>query len=383
MRMLITRTWKALSLACGIAISASAIADVTVGVSVSVTGPGAALGVPYRNAAMVLPEFIGRERARYVILDDSSDPATAVKNARKLVTESNVDVIIGSALTPTSLAMLDVAVESKTAQLVLAPISVPAAKLPWVFVVPQPVSLMIAGVIEHMKRDAIKTVGYIGFSDGLGDLIEQVLIAQTEAAGIKVIAKERYARNDLSVQGQVIKLIAARPDAMFVGAAGTPGALPHVQLVERGYKGTIYHNHGNVVGDFIRVGGKSVEGAIAATGPMMVAEQLADSNPVKKVSIDFNKLYEGKYGADSRNPFSGYLFDAFLLIQNAVPQALSRGKPGSVEFRTALRDAIEASKEVVGTHGIYTLSPSDHNGLDARARVMVRVEGGAWRRLAQ
>jgi len=214
-------------------------------------------------------------------------------------------------------------------------------------------------------------------------VIEQVLVAQTDAAGIKVIAKERYARNDISVQGQVIKLVSARPDAIFVGAAGTPGALPHVQLIERGYKGPIYHNHGDVVSDFIRVGGRSVEGAIAATGPMMIAEQLADSNPVKKVSVEFNKLYEGKYGADSRNPFSGYLYDAFLLIQHAAPQALAKGRPGTVEFRTALRDAIEASKEIVGTHGIYSMSPMDHNGLDARARVMVRVENGAWRQLVQ
>ena len=381
--MKISRTSRALVLAFGITASASVMAEITVGVSVSVTGPGAALGVPYRNTAMVLPEFIGRERARYVIIDDSSDPATAVKNTRKLTAEDRVDIIIGSALTPTSLAMLDTAIESKTAQLVLAPIAIPPAKLTWAFVIPQPVPLMVAGVIEHMKRAGIKTVGYIGFSDGLGDVIEQVLVAQTDAAGIKVIAKERYARNDISVQGQVIKLVSARPDAIFVGAAGTPGALPHVQLIERGYKGPIYHNHGDVVGDFIRVGGKSVEGAIAATGPMMVAEQLADSNPVKKVSVEFNKLYEGKYGADSRNPFSGYLYDAFLLIQHAAPQALAKARPGTVEFRTALRDASEASKEVVGTHGIYSMSPMDHNGLDARARVMVRVENGAWRRLAQ
>ena len=377
------RVWPRALLACGLTLSAPAMADITIGVSVSITGPGAALGVPYRNAALMLPESIGGERVRYVILDDASDPATAVKNARKLVAEDRVDVIIGSALTPTSLAMLDTAVESRTAQLVLAPIAVPAAKLPWAFVIPQPVPLMIAGVIEHMKRNSIRTLGYIGFSDGLGDVIEQALVAQAEPAGIRVIARERYARNDLSVQGQVIKLMAARPDAVFVGAAGTPGALPHVTLVERGYKGAIYHNHGDVVGDFIRVGGKNVEGAVAATGPMMVAEQIADSNPVKKVSIEFNKLYEGKYGADSRNPFSGYLYDAFLLIRNAVPQALARGKPGTVEFRTALRDAIEGSKEVVGTHGVYSMSPADHNGLDARARVMVRVENGAWRQIPQ
>ncbi|MBL8661550.1 MAG: ABC transporter substrate-binding protein [Candidatus Odyssella sp.] len=376
----VTRLAASAALAAGLALSAQAAAEVKIGVIASTTGPGASLGIPYRNVYTNLPPQIAGQPAKFVILDDGSDPSTTVKNARKLVDEEKVDILLGPTFTPGCLAVSDVAVEAKIAMICLAPVVVPPAKMPWVYSIPQSVPVMIAGVVEHMKANGGKTIGYIGFADGWGDLVLKALEATAGPAGIKIVASERYNRPDTSVNAQVLKLIAAKPDAILVGGSGTPATTPHIALKERGFAGTIYHTHGVIGADFIRIGGKSVEGTIAPTGPLMVAEQLPDSNPIKKVALDFFAKLSPAY-PQVRNAFSGYSYDAFLLVQGAVTAVGTKAKPGTPAYRQALRDALEATKEVVGTHAVYNMSASDHNGVDQRARVLVRVEGGQWKLL--
>ena len=376
----VTRLAASAALAAGLALSAQAAAEVKIGVIASTTGPGASLGIPYRNVYTNLPPQIAGQPAKFVILDDGSDPSTTVKNARKLVDEEKVDILLGPTFTPGCLAVSDVAVEAKIAMICLAPVVVPPAKMPWVYSIPQSVPVMIAGVVEHMKANGGKTIGYIGFADGWGDLVLKALEATAGPAGIKIVASERYNRPDTSVNAQVLKLIAAKPDAILVGGSGTPATTPHIALKERGFAGTIYHTHGVIGADFIRIGGKSVEGTIAPTGPQMVAEQLPDSNPIKKVALDFFAKLSPAY-PQVRNAFSGYSYDAFLLVQGAVTAVGTKAKPGTPAYRQALRDALEATKEVVGTHAVYNMSASDHNGVDQRARVLVRVEGGQWKLL--
>ena len=361
------------------AFALSASAQVKVGVITGATGPGASLGIPYKNTFTVLPKTLGGQPVQYIILDDATDPTNAVKLARKLVVEDKVDLLIGSSSVPAATAITDVAAELKTPQIALSPVGAAAAKNPWVYSIPQPASLMMGAVAEDMKSRKVKRVAYIGFNDSWGDLVLSGLKANAEAAGITIVADERYARLDTSVAGQVLKVVASNPDAVVVGGSGTPGALPQMTLVERGYKGPIYHNHGIINKDFLRVGGKALAGAMAPTGPVMVAEQLPDSNPVKKTSLEFTKLYEGAFGAGSRNAFSAYSYDAYLLADKAVPEAMKKAKPGTPEFRQALRDALEQTKEVVGTHGVYNMTATDHAGVDSRARVLVRVENGDWK----
>ena len=359
--------------------AASAIAQtLTLGATITATGPNAAVGKPYKDLLEILPNTLAGVPVKYIIMDDGGDPAAAVKNARKFVSEDKVDAILGSTATPPATAMMDVAVESKTLQIALSPVAIPADKLPWIFLVPQPVPLMVEGVIENMKAAGVKTVAYIGYSDGWGDLNWNILQQLAPKADLSVVAGERFARADTSVTGQILKILAANPDAVYIGGAGTPAALPHITLIERGYKGRIYHTHGTINRDFLRVGGKGIEGGIAPTGPVAVAEQLPDSNPSKKVGMEFLRLFEGKYGAGSSNPFAAYAYDAVKIIEAAVPTALKRGKPGTAEFRQALRDAVEGLRNVPGTHGVYSMSPTNHNGMDERARVMVRVQNGAW-----
>ena len=354
-------------------------AEVTIGVTLGATGPGASLGIHYKNAFQLLPKTLGGEPVKYIILEDGSDATNAGKNARKLVTEDKVDVLMGSNGVPSSLQIAQVAFETKTPYMVLTPISLAADKLAWAFIVPQPTELMMGAVAEHMKANGVKSVGFIGFSDAWGDLMYKATEYHAAAYGYKVVTNERYARADTSVTGQVLKILAANPDAVVVGGSGTGGALPHVALVERGYKGQIYHNHGTVNREFIKVGGKNVEGAIAPTGPLIVPEELPANHATKAVSLDFTKRYEATFGEGSRNAFGGYSHDGVMLIGAAIPAAIKKAKPGTPEFRAALRDSLENVKNVVGTHGVYNVTPGNHNGLDERARVLVQVENGVWR----
>lgn len=357
----------------------SALADITIGVTLSTTGPAASLGIPEKNTVALLPTSIGGQKVKYVVLDDATDPTAASKNARKLTSEDKADVIIGSTTTPTSIAVLEVAAETKTPMIALAPLPVAADKAAWVFHMPQPVSVMAGPIGAHMSANGVKTVGFIGYSDAYGDLWLKELNNVIGSKGIRVVATERYGRTDTSVTGQALKIISTNPDVVLVAGSGTPGALPQITLVERGYKGRIYQTHGVANNDFLRVGGKNVEGAILPVGPILVAEQLPDSHPSKKPALEYIKAYEGAHGAGSRSTFGAHAWDASLLLQRAIPEALKKAKPGTVEFRAALRDAMENAKELPATHGVFSYSAANHNGLDSRAAVMVHVENGSWK----
>lgn len=357
-------------------------AEITIGVSLGTTGPGASLGVPYKNAFQLIPKTLGGEPVRYIILDDESKPDNAVKNARKFVSEDKVDALMGSNGVPSAVAMSQVAAETKTPMIALTPLPPLASdRAHWSFIVPQPTELMMSAVAQHMKAHGIKTVGFIGFSDTWGDMVYNAVNSLTAANGFKLTSNERYGRADTSVAGQVLKVMSTAPAAIIVGGSGSPGATPHIALVERGYKGPIYHNHGTVNQPFIQTGKKAVEGAIAPTGALIVAEELSADFPTKAVSLDFVKRYETAFGAGSRNAFAGYSYDGVLLLDAAAAQALKKAKPGTPEFRAALRDALENLKNVIGTHGVYNMSVSNHNGLDERARVLVQVVDGKWRLL--
>ncbi|HVZ43776.1 MAG TPA: ABC transporter substrate-binding protein [Ramlibacter sp.] len=374
----------ALSLA---AFSPSAMAQIKVGVTISATGPAASLGIPEKNVFAIVPREIAGKKIDWIVLDDASDPVAAVKNTRKFVSEDKVDVIVGSSITPNSLAMIDVAAESETPMIAIASslriVDPVDAKRFWVFKTPQNDAHMMTAMSQHMADHGVKTVGIIGFNDAYGEGVMTEFGKLAPVRKLNVVAQERYARTDTSVTGQVLKLVSANPDAIMIAASGTPAALPAKALRERGYKGKIYFTDGVINDDFLRVGGKDLEGAFLPAGPFVVAKQLPDSNPIKKVSLDFIRLHDSKYPPGSANSFSAHAWNAWLILQHAIPIALKTAQPGTKEFRKALRDAIENnSKELVTTHGVLNISKTDHMGFDQRARVMVKIENGQWK-LAQ
>ncbi len=361
----------------------AAHADITVGVTVSATGPAASLGIPEKNTIELMPKQIGKHKVNYVVLDDASDTTNAVSNARKLITESKVDVIIGSTTTPNSLAMIDVVAESQTPMISMAAsariVEPVDAKKRWVFKTPQNDIMMAIAIAQHMANNGIKSVAFIGFADAYG---EGWLQEFQKAAGIKslnVVAVELYNRTDTSVTGQVLKVQAAKPDAVLIAGSGTPAALPQKSLRERGYTGKIYQTHGVANNDFLRVGGKDVEGTILPAGPMLVAAQLPANHPVRKSALAYVNAYEAKYGKGSISTFGGHGWDAGLLVERAATEALKKAQPGTPAFRAAMRDALEGVKELAGAHGIFNMSAADHNGLDQRGRVMVTISNGTWK----
>lgn len=358
---------------------------IRIGVSVAATGPAASLGIPQRNTIALLPKEIAGQKVEFFVLDDATDATRAVANMRKLIDEDNIDAMIGSSAVPASAAMGAVGAEKDVPVVAMAAaaslIEPMTPEKRWIFKSPQNDSLMADAILDHMAAHQVKTLAFIGFNDGYGDSWLTETGRAAAAHGIRVVASERYARTDTSVTGQALKIISAHPDAVLIGAAGTPAVLPERTLRQYGYKGLYYQTHGAANAEFLRVGGKDVEGTFLPVGPVVVADQLPESNPIKPVALAYTHRYEAAYGAGTVSSFGAHAADAFSMIAAAVPAALAAGKPGTPAFRAALRDGLENLHELVLCHGIANTSATDHNGLDQRARVMVVIQDGAWKLL--
>jgi len=367
------------------AFVAPAHGQIRIGLMVSATGPTSAIGIPQRNTGDILPRAIGGASVEYISLEDAGDTTRGVQNVKKLIQENNIDALIGPSTTPIAFAILDVIAEGKVPMMatvgtsaVVEPLD---AKKRWVYKTTQNDDLIASALLAHMVRHGVKTVGFIGFSDPYGDNWLKVFSALGDRAGVKVVASERYGRTDASVTGQTLKLIAAKPDAMLIAAVGGPAVLPQATLRDQGYKGPIYQTHAVATEDFIKLGKDKVEGTILAAGPMLVIDEIPDSNPSKKVALDYIAKYEKRFGSKPAT-FGANTWDAGLLLERAIPVALRSAKPGTEAFRSALRDALEHEHEVVGCQGVFNMSPENHNGMDERARVLVTVKDGRFRLLA-
>ena len=382
--MNLKRQWLGTSVALALTLGAgSAFAQVKIGVILSATGPAASLGIPEKNTIALLPREIGGKTVEYIVLDDGTDTSRAVQDTRKLIDEDHVDAIIGSTVTPNSLAMLDPASQARTPMIsmaasaaIIAPMD---AKRAWAFKTPQNDSLMADAIADYMEKHGVKTVGFIGFADAYGDGWSNVFTAAAAAHKLKIVANERYNRTDTSVTGQVLKTMSANPDAVLIAGAGTPAALPARTLKERGYKGRVYQTHGVANNDFLRVCGADCNGELLPAGPILVADQLPDSNPVKASALAYKNAYEKAYGVGTLSTFGGHAWDADQMLQRAIPEALKKGQPGTEAFRVALREALENIKGLPLSHGIMNTTPTDHNGFDDRARVMVQIVDGKWK----
>jgi branched-chain amino acid transport system substrate-binding protein len=366
--------------------SAAAQAQVRIGVITSATGPTAVVGIPQKNTVALLPRQIAGQDVEYTYFDDASDSTQTIALLKKLLNEQHVDAVIGPSGSPNALGALPVIAETKTPM--LAPVGTAAVVLPmdeqkrWVFKTTQNDDLICQALVAHMVKKGVKTVGFIGLADAYGESWHRTFVPMAEKAGLKLVADERYARTDQSVIGQAAKILAANPDAVLVGAAGGPTVLPHTTLVERGYRGAIYQTHGAATPDFIRLGGKNVEGAVMAASLMLVLDEIPDSHPSKALARQYIADYEKQYGTRPAT-FGANVYDAGLLLQRAVPVALKKARPGTVEFRSALRDALESTHELVATQGVYNMTAADHSGFDQRGRVLMTLKDGRWRLLSE
>jgi branched-chain amino acid transport system substrate-binding protein len=371
------KTW--LASAALAALAAGAHADVTIGVSVPLTGPTSALGIPSKNGISLWPATIAGEKLNVIVLDDATDPTVGVKNARRFVTEDKVDLIVGSSATPIAIAMSDVAAEAQTVQLALSPIPLPEGKGAWTFRLPQSTAVMAIPIVEHWKKTGVKTFGFVGYADAYGEAWLKDITAQATAAGIRSVGVERFARADTSITGQALKLVGANPDAILVAASGSGAAMPHKGLVERGYpKGKIYQTHGAATLDLIRVGGKDVEGSFVSSGPALVAPKLPDSNPSKAIGLRFIEQYEKAFGPKSANQFGAHAFDAAIVLEKIIPMALKKARPGTKEFRAALKEALETVGRIPVSQGVLNYTAADHFGFTPDTGVLLKVVNGDW-----
>jgi branched-chain amino acid transport system substrate-binding protein len=359
----------------------AAAAQIKIGAIISISGPTAAMGVGYKSAFDTFPTEIDGKSVTYIVRDDGADASAAVSIMQRMIEEDHIDAMIGPSLTSSALAVEPIANAAKVPMVATSPLDYDAKKYPYTFTAVQPVGLMVNAVVADMAKRGVKSVAYIGYSDGFGDQVYDATKAAADKAGIKMVANERYARTDTSTESQVLKAMSTKPDAVMIGGSSTPAVLPIAALHRRGYKGLVYGNHGIVSPAFVRVGGASVEGTIAVTGPVVVYDQLPASVPSRGPATTFMEALIKKFGPDAVSPFAGYSEDGLLLIQAAVPAAVKAGNPGTEAFRVALRDALEKTHDLVGTHGVYSMSPTDHNGMDDRARVLVQVVNGQWQLL--
>lgn len=375
---------KALTTAlAAVALSAlPAMAQIKIGVTLSTTGPAASLGIPEKNTMALMPATIAGQQVEYIVLDDASDTTTARKNTEKFVSENRVDLIIGSSTTPNSLAMIEVAAKAQTPMISLGAaivlIEPQDANKRWVFKTPYNDGNIANAVATHMAKSGVKRVAVIAFNDAYGESWVAEFDKVAKAKGIATAASEKYNRTDTSVTAQILKIIGANPDAVLIVAAGTPAVLPQATLVDRGYKGKIYQTSGVINNDFLRVGGKAVEGTLLPAGPVIVVDDLPASHPAKKAGTEYKAKYEAAHGAGTLTTFGANAWDAMLIAQAAIPEALKKGKPSTPEFRVALRDAIEAVKGLPTTHGIVNMSTADHNGYSLDAPAMITIKGGKW-----
>jgi branched-chain amino acid transport system substrate-binding protein len=360
-------------------VSTAALADINIGVSLSLTGPGSGLGIPMQKQLQLFPKTIGGEKVNLTILDDATDPGKGAANARRFVTEDKVDLIFGSCITAVAAAMTDIASEAGTVQIAGSPVGVPEGKDKWLFRLPQSNTVMGHAVVEHMKKNGVKTVGFLGYTDAYGQQWLDAVGPMLDKAGIKLVGTERFARTDTSVTPQALKLTTANPDAILVVASGSGAAMPQLGLVERGYKGKVYQTHAAATPDLPRVGGKSVEGTFVVSGPALLGDQLADSHPSKKQALEFVQKFEAAHGANTRNQFAGHSYDFQVAMEKAIPLALKKAKPGTPQFRSALRDSLETMGRTVFAHGVMNWTPADHWGYTLETGVMTKVVDGKFK----
>ncbi|RKP43611.1 ABC transporter substrate-binding protein [Trinickia fusca] len=368
--------------AATLTLAASAHADIKIGIDLSTTGPAATIGITSKNAMLMWPNTIAGQKAQYIVLDDGSDPGTAVRNIRRFVAEDHVDAIVGPNITPAALAALDVVAESKTPMITLigsaAAVEPQEGKRVWAFKMAQTDGAMADVMTRYMANHGVKTVGFIGFADSYGESWLGEFSKFAQLRHIKIVATERFNRTDASVTGQVLRLMAAKPDAMLVAGAGTPAVLPQRTLVERGFKGPIYQTHGIATPEFVKLGGKDVEGTLFPTQPVVVARTLPADHPAKKAALKFVEDYEKRYGPGTVTQFAGDAAGAYPRLDDAVTRALRRAQPGTEAFRVALREELEKAHELVGPNGVVNTSQKDHVGLDQRASVMGEIKNGAF-----
>ena len=376
--------FRSLLVIAAVTAAAASQAQIKVGVIVSATGPAAALGMPQQKMASLFPTVVAGQEVKYIVMDDASDSNQAAKAARKLTSEDNVDVIVGPSVNATAFAVLEVAAETKTPMITMAPgsgLTSPVdTKRQWVFKGVMDEKIMAEATIRVLAKMGVKSLGVMASSESYGESWVTALPIYAAEHGITVQKPERFGLADVAATGQTIRLISGKPDAVLIAGISTTAAMPHKALKERGYAGPIFQTYGSLNNEFLKVGGRDVEGTVmAASSKFLLLNELPDADPVKQRMVRVVKPYEAAFGRGSAVSYIMSLDDARQIAAYGIEKAVQeKKKPGTTEFRKAVRDAIENSKNLQLSQSSLSFSPTNHTNIDRDSVTLLTVKSGTW-----
>ncbi|SMP47292.1 amino acid/amide ABC transporter substrate-binding protein, HAAT family [Desulfonatronum zhilinae] len=366
----------------GAASPAWAADPIKIGAILSATGPASFLGEPERNTLHMLQDQINEQGGllgrplEVIIYDDETEVNKAVSAANRLLSRDRVVAAIGATTSGNTLAVMPrfssariPLVSMAAAERIVKPIN------PWVFKTPQSDRHAVIKILEHAKLEEFGNIAILTVSDGFGQAGREVLQELLPAYGMNLVADEIYGPRDTDMTPQLTKVRGLNPDAIIVWGTNPGPAVIARNRVQLGMQTPMYMSHGVASKRFIELAGEAAEGLILPAGRLAVADQLPEDHPQKALLLEYIQAYEARFNAEV-STFGGYAYDALMLIVEAVNRA-GEATP------QAIRDNLEQVSGFVGTGGIFEMSPEDHNGLDERAFVMVRITNGDWELLVE
>lgn len=356
------------------------LAEIRLGATVSETGPAAFLGDPEAKTLKLLVEKINAagglngEKIELFLYDDGGDPNKARTFATRLVEDDEVQAIIGGTTTGTTMSIIPVAEDAKIPFISLAgAIEIVKPVKEWVFKTPHTDRMACEKIFTDMKKQGYTKIGLISGTDGFGASMRKQCLDVVASYGIEIVGDESYGPQDADMTPQLTNL-KGKPG---IQAIMNPGFGQGPSIVTRNYAQLgitlpFYQSHGVASNGFIDLAGKKAAEGVRLPGTALLVESiLTDSDPQKPVVAAYVADYKAKYNI-APTTFGGYAHDALAIYADAVKRA------GSTDPK-AVRDAIEATKGLIGTTGVVTMSKDDHLGLDLSAFRMLEIRDGGWK----
>ncbi len=353
-----------------------------IGALFSITGPTSFIGEPERNTLVMLIEELNKaggingHPVEAVIYDTEGDETNTVKKATKLIIQDKVLAIIGPSRTGTTLAVIPF-VERYRVPLIscAAGIKIVEPVKPWVFKTAQSDRLAVKKIYTYCQKHGLKKVAIITVSNGFGQSGREELKRLAKPFGIIIVADELYGPKDVDMTPQLTRIRAQNPQAVICWGTNPGPAIVAKNMRQLGMKQQLFMSHGVASKRFIALAGKAAEGIILPAGKILVADQLPDNDPQKPILLQYIAKYKARYGEEP-STFGGHAYDAFTLLKKALEEVGAD--------RAKIREALEHMRGIVGIHGIFNMSPKDHNGLaEKEAFVLVQIRDGDWHLLEE
>ncbi len=352
-----------------------------IGAVIDISGPSSSLGVPERDTLQMLADKVNAAGGvnghplELTILDNKSDETEAVLAVKRLIDQQKVLAVIGGSSSGTSMSMIDTVQKEKVPMISLAAASTivePAQERQWVFKTPQSDIVAINKLMGYLKEKGLTKVAFLYMNNAYGDNGKKAFAVAAQAGGLQIVDEEKFEATDKDMTPQLTRVKTSGAQAAVVWAIP-----PSASIVTKNFKDLnmgipLFHSHGVGNQTFIDLAQGGADGVILPIGKLIVAAQIPDSDPQKKVLTSYMDEYSKKYNSPP-NSFGGYAWDAFYLLVNALEKA--------GPDRAAIRDQLEKTQSFTSVSGVFNMSTGDHNGLKEDSMVLVQIENGQWKLL--